>query len=837
MTRHPFRQPTNGLCRQVCWPVALMFMCMAGLGQSATADDVTKPATTATTAKKTIEFARDVEPILSQHCYDCHGPETQEGDLRLDGRPALLRGGTSGEPAVVPGKGEHSQLILLVSGAEPDRMMPADGDPLTPKQIALLRAWIDQGAVWPESHVGDDAQETPGSDFWSFQPLKPMQTPTDRHVRVSNPIDAYVLRKLNSTSLSPSKPASRRHLVRRLYFDLLGLPPSPAEVEAFRADQRPDAYSRLVDRLLANPHYGERWARHWLDVVRFAETDGFETNIERPTAFRYRDYVIAAFNEDMPFDRFISEQLAGDATGVDAGTGFLVGGTYDRVKSPDIALTLMQRQNELADMVGATGTTFLGLTVGCARCHNHKFDPVQQKDYYALQAVFAGVRHGERPLNGPSLKSYQRRMSEIENEIARVDSTLSELGLAVASQSKPSVDGGQQSKSATASSSTDELPTVSTESPNQSTSVVAFRPDQQKQADALLTQRADLLQRKKEFAKTQPMVYAGKFEQPEATHRLYRGDPLTPREAVVADAIAFLGSLELEPETPEQERRIALARWIRDPENPLTARVLVNRLWQYHFGRGIVDTPSDFGRNGGRPTHPDLLDWLAVEFIRSGWSIKHVQRLILLSSTYQQAAVPREDALAVDADSRLLWRYPPRRLEAESIRDSILAVSGSLRSSMGGAGFSLFQPNDNYVRVYAHKEEFGPAEWRRMVYMTKVRMEHDAVFGAFDCPDAGQASPTRSLSTTSIQALNLFNSGFVMQQSQLFADRLTRETNTSSRNAGGTVAAQVARAFELTFGREPDADELVAAVRLIDEHGLAAFCRALFNTNEFLLIP
>ena len=329
---------------------------------------------------------------------------------------------------------------------------------------------------------------------------------------------------------------------------------------------------------------------------------------------------------------------------------------------------------------------------------------------------------------------------------------------------------------------------------------------------------------------TASMVYAGQFEEPAAVHRLFRGDPGSPRETVGPGGVGVLGSLEIPPASPEQKRRIALATWIARPQNPLTARVMVNRLWHYHFGRGLVETPSDFGHNGGRPSHPELLDWLATELVRGDWSLKHMQRLILTSSAYQQSSVPRPDGLKVDANSQLLWRFAPRRLEAEAIRDSMLAASGALDERMGGPGYSAFQPNTNYVRVYLPKEEFGPPEWRRMVYMSKVRMEQDSVFGAFDCPDAGLIAPRRTQSTTALQALGLFNSRFTAQQAQLLAERCRREV-------GDDLDRQVGRAFELVLGRTPDDVEQTSARNLTDRFGLAELGRALFNANEFLFLP
>ena len=677
----------------------------------------------------TVDFQRDVRPILAKRCFECHGVDTQESGLRLDVREALLKGGKSGRPAVLPGQSAKSRLIEVVSGQDKKVSMPPDGARLSATEIDTLRTWIDRGAEW-NAHKAARAERKPDNDeFWSFRPVQAPRPALAGDGWNANPIDAFIAAKLHANGLKASPQADRRTLIRRLSLDMLGLPPSPRQMADFANDRDSLAWNHLVDRVLASPHFGERWARHWLDVVRFAETDGFETNVERANAYHYRDYVIAALNADKPYDRFVCEQIAGDAFGEDAATGFLVGGPCDLVKSPDIVLTRTQRLDELTDMINTTGTAFLGLTLGCAKCHDHKFDPISQRDFYAVEAVFSGVRHGDRHL-----------------------------------------------------------------------------------------------------ANSSSVVYSGRFEEPEPVHRLFRGDPMLPREPVGPGAVALLGRLEIPETSPEQKRRMALARWIARPENPLTARVIVNRIWHYHFGRGIVDTPSDFGHHGAAPSHAELLDWLAGELVRSGWSLKHIHRLILTSSTYCQSCSPRPDALKADATARLLWRFPPRRLEAEAIRDSILTASGVLNERMGGPGFSAFEPNTNYVRVYSPKERFGPPEFRRMVYMFKVRMEQDGVFGAFDCPDAGLVAPKRTESTTALQALNLMNSRFILDQADLMSGRIRRE-------AGPQLGPQLDRAFTLALGRLPDDVEKAAAGQLVTSFGLPALCRGLFNANEFLFLP
>jgi hypothetical protein len=939
---------------------------------------------------------------------------------------------------------------------------------------------------------------TPPARPWWLEPVGDPVVPAG----AAHPIDAFILEKLREAGLRPSPPADRVTLIRRLFLDLHGLPPSPEDVDAFVADARPDAWERLVDRALASPRAGERWAQHWLDIVQYADTHGFETNTPRPNAYRYRDYVVAALNEDKPYDRFVFEQIAGDAVGADAATGFLVAGPWDSVKSPDPGLTLTQRHDELAAMIHKTGTALLALTLGCARCHDHKFDPISQKDFYALEAVFAGVQHGERPIRTPeaadrarALEDATRRVEALRRELAPLERTdfrprsllldderarvlapprghgdnppgsargyRDEAGnagggryrwwdnepgrdliaflpgvsgrrrvwiswgcgwathttdagfvldrdgdpatredqttIAVVDQqrfadgsgdivSRPLwsglkdagvhelepaaailVRGGTTGIAVTADAVVLTAPEETTPRlrppVNAARNVERFAPrrvrfvrftigatnngtepcidelevwsgttnvargagpsssgnypDNTKHrlehindgrngnsfswisnepgrgwvqlelaepaaidrivwgrdltgeytdrlpvayeiAGAMEPERWELLaassdrlppgaravlydagdervaelekleaRRRALAAEAAPVAYAGTFQKPGPTHRLYRGDPLQPRETVAPDAPAALGSLNLAPDAPEQQRRVALAWWITDPKHPLTARVMVNRLWQHHFGTGLVETPSDFGANGARPTHPELLDWLAARFVEGGWSLKRLHRTILTSETYRRSAAPDPAALARDAGSRLLWRFPPRRLEAEAIRDSILAVSGALDLSMGGPGFSVFKPNDNYVRVYEPKDEWGPAEWRRMIYMYKVRREQDPVFGAFDVPDAGQVCPKRGRSTTAIQALNLFNSPFVWQQAERMAARLGRETPDDP----------IRRAFRLALSRDPAAVESAAAAAVVREHGLATFCRALLNTNEFLFLP
>tara|TARA_B000000557_G_scaffold48398_1_gene36923 strand:+ start:105 stop:2492 length:2388 start_codon:yes stop_codon:yes gene_type:complete len=787
-------------------------------------------------------------------------------------------------------------------------------------------------------------QAADAGDHWAFQPVKRPEAPGQ-----GLPIDAFIQAKLQANGLTHSAPAARRTLIRRLHLLMHGLPPTPEAVAAFATDPDPEAFSKLVEKVLASERYGERWASHWLDLVRFGETTGFETNRERPNAWHYRDWVIDALNSDKPYHQFVREQLAGDALDAGIGTGFLVAGPNDIVKGQDPKLGKMQRMNELDDMINTTGTTFLGLTTGCARCHDHKFDPISQRDYYAMQAVFAGVSHGDRNL--PPSAETKREITSAKDKISRLKLGLSEFlpkqekatrepvnirhnmerfepvearfvrfTIEQSSSAEPCIDeleifSGDEnvalaSTGALASSSGDyihplhklahindgrygnagswiaagtsgwvqiEFPELkridriewardregqfsdrlavryrieAAQKPGGWVEVASSKdrrpfkgvkpappeydfdkrpPAEAKRGRAML---AGLKQTEQRLAKLQAQdkVYAGNFSQPGATHLLYRGDPDALREEVDPGAITTFASLGLKRSAPEQKRRLAMADWIVSRDNPLTARVMVNRLWQFHFGTGIVDTPSDFGLNGAKPSHPELLDWLAVEFMESGWSIKHIHRLILNSKTWRQSSRPVAKAMQVDAAGRLLWRHPTRRMAAEAIRDNMLAVSGVLDLKSGGPGFDGFEVQMENVRHFFPKKLYGPIDWRRMIYMTKVRQERESVFGVFDCPDASQAVAKRSRSTTPLQALNLFNSRFVMQQADLLAERLAKE-------GGSDLTSQVARAYELCFGRSPSVSELRVAIEFIQAEGLPQFARAMLNANEFVFVP
>lgn len=917
-----------------------------------------------TAVSEPIDFAKQVLPILEERCFACHGPELQQSNYRIDIKSKAFAGGDFGDPPILAGDSAGSPLMEFIT-ADPDelRMPPSEAGPgLTQAQIELIGDWINQGAVWPEEWANESAVAIT-TDHWSFQSLQEPTPPLwgeaiSDSFRSENPIDRFVADQLTKHGLEPSESADRVSLIRRLYLDVHGLQPTPQQIQAFVNDTSADAWEKVVNEVLSSHHYGERWARHWLDIVRFGESTGFEVNRDRANAWYYRDYVIDSLNRDKSFRDFVIEQLAGDVVGVDEATGFLVGGAYDTVKSPDVNLTLMQREDELADFVNTTSTTFLGLTVGCARCHNHKFDPILQKDYYSLQAVFSGVQHGERALPQRVDPKIQKDLNQQRALLQKIKKTIGVLRDSVpppehfeyelerlnaqknidqfspvtakfvrfnvtqTSSVEPCLDELEvfsetganvalASEGAKASSSGDypnnpkhqlshindgnfgndhswisnelgrgwvqiELPdpvkihqvvwgrdrsgvfsdrlpisySISVSDDGKAWTEVSHshrhapflvngrEPEnafvsrlpeaEQPAARALLQQQAAAQQRVSSLQGSIPKGYVGTFGKPKEIKRLHRGDPLSPREIVEPDTLQVMGTLGLDNQTAETDRRLRLAEWIASEENPLTARVIVNRVWQFHFGRGLVNTPSDFGKAGARPTHPELLDWLALQFMENGWSLKWLHRQILTSSTYQQSSQPRPEALALDAGTQWLWRFPPRRLEAEAIRDCVLQLSGKLNLQAGGPGFLLFRVDRENVHHYFPLEEFGPEHFRRMIYMTKIRQEQDEVFGVFDCPDGGQTIPNRSRSTTALQALNLLNSKFMQEQAAFLAARLKAES--------GDPRSQISMAFMWALGRQPDAEEMAEVVQFVDEQGLEAFCRVLMNTNEFLFL-
>ena len=970
-----------------------------------------------------IDFEAEIRPLLVARCGDCHGPDTQESSLRLDVRHRAFKGGDFG-PVIVAGKAAESELVKRITHADPDYVMPPD-EPLPAEEIALLTRWINAGAEWPETDADRVARETerdPRLDHWAWQPVvRPDVPPARSGWPAGNEIDRFLQQTLTEKQLAPAPQADRRTLIRRLSFDLLGLPPSPEEVKAFIADESVDAYEQLVDRLLASPHYGERWARHWLDIAHYADTHGFERDQLRPNAWRYRDWVIDALNDDLPYDEFLRRQIAGDVLDPDdpehvVAAGFLAAGPWDFVGQVETKSDVLRRQaraDDLDDMVTQVMTAACGVTINCARCHDHKLDPVPQRDYYSLVAVFAGVKRADRPTSRAGEASYASRRAELTAAVAaaRADvhalagqpvdladivgggtgagtgtkltgidprsgkpvdgkprgylsnipvntpqpgpstyvnavfvpdgpgdvpvTTTGLLVTGIAETSKAGWDairngpvasqfsttlgdidyaakghtilglhanagitfdvaeirkhfplvnprfratvgyGGRTPEGgadyfvfldgelkATARIGADDggtpldlplpaearfLTLIATDAGNSISHDQIFFGDPRIEGDpvastdeqrrALAAAEGRLAALEQELASLQPpaKVFGPVAGPPPPVKVNLRGSPETLGDEVppgTLSAIAALPPSFGDASLPEGDRRRALADWITSPANPLTPRVIANRLWHHHFGTGLVDTPSDFGLGGGRPSHPELLDWLAAEVVAREWSLKAMHRLICTSHAYRQRSIDVPEAaaaLAIDADNRLLWRQSPRRLDAESLRDATLAVTGCLNPEMHGPGYRDFDYEEAYAPIYRYITPDSPELWRRSIYRFVVRSTPHSFMTTLDCPNPANLTPARIETTTALQSLALMNNDFMLRQAGHFAERLERE-------AGSDPAAQVRRGFALAFTREPDDVELAAAVALVESQGLAQLCRMLFNTNEFISV-
>jgi hypothetical protein len=715
------------------------------------------------------------------------------------------------------------------------------------------------------------SQVSTSTQYWAFKPLPTGAIPTVKDKRWPNsPIDHFVLARLEEKGLAPAPPADKAALLRRATFDLHGLPPAPGEIDAFVADNSADAFAKVVDRLLASPRYGERWARHWLDLARFAESHGFEYDRMRDNAWPYRDYVIRSLNDDKPYARFIKEQIAGDALeaashdGI-AATGFLVAGPFDQAGNTSASSLLKARirEEELEDMIAAVGQTFLGLTVNCARCHDHKFDPIPQADYYRMKAAFDGVRHGDRPLlTAAEMKSRDTQVEQINDRIRALEKNIAGLEEAGRQRAAAAARNGKVQDEIAASART--KPLVVT--PQDMEAALSKEEREQRQAwqVELATQHRAL-----KAVPPPAQVYAANSKQPEPTFVLARGDVEKQKEQVTAGGLSAVWSMPsdfgLAADAPEGLRRVKLAEWIASTNNPLTARVLVNRVWHHHFGRGIVGTPNDLGANGERPSHPELLDWLAREFIAQGGSLKKLHGLIMLSATYQQASSrevisrpvisksafkggprsksaptgllntsllltdPWQRGSATDAEDRLLWHFPLRRLEAEAVRDAMLSVSGQLNSEVGGPSFRPFTVFVSNSHFYNLTDPTGPEYNRRTIYRAVVHSGKDPLLDSLDCPDPSTKTPVRGMTTTPIQALGMMNNAFVQRQARHFADRLKRE-------AGETASVQIELGYRLAFGRRPDAEELARTLELARRDGMESVCWVLFNASEFVYV-
>ena len=786
-------------------------------------------------------FQNEIQGVLQKSCASCHSGATPQSEFSISSYESLLHGGKHGA-AIVPGSAQASLLIQYLKG-EKTPQMPLGGV-LPPGTIDGLAAAI--GKMTPVA--GGQDQKDLYVD-WLLTPPKSLKIPRlEASDQVKNPIDAFVLSKLSARQMNPALPASRRVLFRRVYFDLIGLPPSPEEVDRFVADKDPQAYDKLVDRLLGDPRYGERWARHWLDLARYAESDGFAIDSERPTSWRYRDYVIRAFNQDKPYDMFIKEQLAGDEVRVendsdDARAERLLALGFLRMATWEADATSKQqlRQDYLNEVTSTTASVFLGLTVGCAQCHNHKYDPIPQRDFYRIQSFFAATAVAEVPApftEGERPVEIKQRYHEYEDHVAAAKQELEDRKRTLKARFME-----LQHLSANASEVKEFMKELNVAN--------AFF---QERNDPIFKQEVwtkylaakDNLQRLNELLQRyRPLAYAVKDvvppdvpELPEV-HVLRGGDLSAKAEKVEPGFLECITGKEEPAKIPFRDessgRRIALAEWIASPGNPLTARVMVNRLWQYHFGEGLVRTPSDFGKNGSRSTHPELLDWLATQFVEHKWSLKAMHKLMLTSNTYQQSTHHPEWEKYSDIDpaNELFWRMNWNRMEAEVLRDSVLALSGRMSQETGGPGVLLDAPAD--VAEGFEFFKWFPSEQakqrRRTIYTFQRRSVVNPTLEVFDSANMNSSCPRRNATTVAPQALTLLNGDLVNREAQFFANRVAKE-------AGPNPKAEIERAFRLVLSRPPNNDEEAKVLTLFSKFQPSEALRqlgvVLFNTNEFL---
>ena len=875
----------------------------AAMGHAAAAAAQTGPVT----------FTDHIRPIMERSCWNCHGAAAQLSDLDLRTRDGALRGGARG-PAVVPGRAEDSRLFRLAAGLD-QPAMPMSGDALTAVEIAALRTWIDDGAHWDTggATTAADARAVleggdlpPGSrEYWAFQRPVRASVPAAASAAHTHPIDRFLDARRREAGVAAAPRADRRTLLRRAYLDLTGLPPTPAQIDEYLADTSRGAWQRLIDRLLDSPHYGERWGRHWLDVARYADSSGFEQDYNRPNAWRYRDYVIDAFNADKPYNQFIREQLAGDELDHVTddsliATGFLRAGPRVQFREKD---NPERRHDYLDDVLATIGRGMLGMTVHCARCHDHKFDPIPQRDYYRLQASIFGYVETDWPLLDRAEADawrarnadIDRRQQPLKDEISAIEAPyrdrfrrelieerFPENVRAAAFKPEAERTPGEQLLAAQV---------LSINSPRWDIAG-ALSPEDRARRDALQEQVAALDAERPPAPDMAEIVTDGDYRfapngpgdsvigcpecrmAPDApgtflhepggpaygappSYFLIRGDPFSPGSEMSPGFLTAAThgdppTVLPRPDGRTSGRRLALAEWIASRDNPLTARVIVNRIWHHHFGRGIVRTLDNLGRMGDPPTHPRLLDWLAVEFMDRGWSIKALHRLMMTSEAYRMASSHHDAAsAAADPDNRLLWRYRPQRLEAEVLRDAVMTVSGGIDLSVGGPpvfphipedilrtsgakGLWCGNPPDGNPIVAPHVgiwcvEPDGPETWRRSVYVYRRRSLGFPFFDTFDLPDQNQTAAARNVSTVSTQALTLMNNPFVLNQAQLFAERLERA-------APGDVERQVDLGYRIALTRPPTADEAAVAGVLIASQSLADFTHVMLNLNEFLYL-
>ncbi len=796
--------------------LALIVAFSPSLSGMAVADAPSKASLPPAAARK-VDFVRDIQPIFAKACVACHGADKQRAGLRLDEGMAALKGGNSG-PVLKAGDAAGSRLMLLIAGLDPDLKMPPEGKPaLSSEQIGLIRAWIEQGAKWdgPGATVGAGTK----SKHWAFQPIRRPGLPAVVNKGwVRNEIDAFVLARLEKEKIAPSPEADRVTLLRRLSLDLLGLPPAPEELDAFLRDTRPDAYEKLVDRLLSSPHYGERWGRHWLDLARYADSDGYEKDNPRPHAWRYRNWVLDALNRDLPFDRFTIEQLAGD---------LLPGATLDQKVATGFhrnTLTNTEggadqeqyRVEACVDRVNTTAKVFLGITLGCAQCHDHKFDPLSHQEYYQFFAFFNSDQEVNIPAPLPGKEAEEaRRKSEYDKKVA-------ELLKGIADYKAKNLPAAQRDWEKEL-----KLPALRSV-PAKARDILLVEPekrtaDQQKSLTdyyATIDKKVNSLTYElttyQKAAPTLTLAQSLALGKTRPTHIMLRGDFLRPGIEVHQGTPAVLGI----PMGSGKTTRLDLAKWIVDPKNPLTARVTVNWAWHKYFGRGIVATLEDFGTQGDKPSHAELLDWLASEFVARGWSLKALHKLIVTSATYRQSSKTRPELAGRDQLNVLLARQARLRLEAETIRDVVLASSGLLARTVGGPSVRPPQPAGISELTYGSgikwAESQGGDRYRRGLYIWFQRTSPYPMLMTFDAPDANLCCVRRDRSDTPLQALTLLNDRAFVECAQALGGRLIAMK--------ADPRERIRHGVRLCLGREPTAVELERLTRLYEE--LRWLCQA-----------
>lgn len=839
-----------------------------------------------------VDFQNEVRPILDT-CIKCHGPEKQQGGVRFDLQSGAFRAGDSDSHAIVPRDSTKSELIRRIETKDASERMPPKGEPLTQYQIKVLRAWIDQGAHWPESSEsrverGEMVVTEEDRKHWSYRKLSHVILPTIKDSDwCATPIDRFVLAALEAKSLHPNKPADRRTLIRRIYFDLVGMPPSPEEVSAFVEDQRENVYEVLIDGLLDSPHYGERWGRHWLDLTRYADSNGLETDHDRSDAYHYRDFVIRSFNDDLPYQTFVRWQLAGDEYEPDnpqaiAATGFLTTAPNELLEPKHLEEERLRlRFNELDDTAVTTSAAFLALTLGCARCHDHKFDAIPTRDYYRIQAALIGTARGSVPLaSREDVATYREQDAEWKARLSPVQKQLDDW---LTEQKKPHEDALRRSKIDALSISDADKTVLKEQSDSEQGKKLArthskkikltdddfrnaFTQSQRDQWDLLKAAFDNVNRSRPKPLSTALAITEAKREPPE-TWLLTRGDFYSKQERVELGFLTVLTSSRsardywesarrADPSVQTSQQRRALAEWMTDADQgagALLARVLVNRVWQHHFGEGLSRTANDFGTRAEPPSHPELLDWLAHDFVIGGWRLKRIHKLILMSSVYQQDTSFDEACANIDPENRLLWRRRPMRLESEIIRDAVLAVSGTLNFEQFGPAFKPPIPAEamlarNTKSPYPLDARDTPATRRRSVYMFHKRVVQHPLMQVFDGPDASASCGKRINTTVAPQALALLNDPFLRDRANDFAKRLIAE-------GGPDSADWIKHGFRLALSRPPSVSELRASLEFVENQlkgrmerktietedeirrqSLADFCQGLFSLNEFIYV-